>query len=380
VSHYFDHAATTPIRPAAVEAWLHAAEQTGNAAAIHGAGRAARRIVEEARERIGEALGTPASTIIFTSGGTEADNLAILGVARARRQADPARNLLLISPIEHHGVRDAACHLLSEGFSIHEMPLTDRGVVNAAATADAMRLHADELALASLMAVNNETGVIQPAQRLAAVAHDELGLPFHCDMVQAHGQGPSLADGQCTAALASHKLGGPMGVGALIVPRGTPLQPTTYGGGQESRLRSGTVPVALVAGFAAAVVEARRTQDAETARLQALSRRLEDILIQAGGTIIADKAPRSTQITFALFPGCLGQDLVVLLDAHDIFVSTGAACTAGVPHPSPVLLAMGCSEAEAMTGLRFSLGWTSTEADLDALSHTLADAIEKAHR
>ncbi len=384
VSHYFDHAATTAIRPAAVAAWQESAALTGNSAASHAAGRAARRVLEESREQILACLGASAAThLVFTSGGTEADNLAIIGLARAQRRADPKRTTVLISPIEHHAVLDAARSLAGEGFTVLEMPLTDRGVVNAAATADLMRLHAGDLAVASLMAVNNETGLVQPAARLAAVAHDELGVPFHCDMVQAHGLGPDLADNTCTAAFTAHKLGGPMGVGALTLPRGTTLDPISFGAGQEARLRSGTVPVALIAAFAAALSHTVAEHEAEQTRLTALSARLATILSSVAAEVVGPvdaRTARTEAITYALFPGCSAQDLVVLLDSHQIFVSTGSACTAGVPQPSHVLLAMGYTEDQARSGLRFSLGWTTTDADLDALAATLPAAVNQARR
>ncbi len=383
MSHYFDHAATTALRPAAGAAWQKYAAWTGNSAAIHGAGQAARRVVEESRETILTALdaaGGAKPQLIFTSGGTEANNLAVLGLARAARRADRRRTTVLVSPIEHHGVLDAARHLTGEGFTLLEMPLTERGVVNAAATADLMRLHAADLALASLMAVNNETGLIQPAAQLARVAAEELGVAFHCDMVQAHGQGPDLAAGGCAAAFAAHKVGGPLGVGALVLPRGLRPEPISFGAGQEARLRSGTLPVPLIAAYAAALSEAAAHQRAEELRLEGLSARLAGVLTAAGGQIVGATAPRTPAITYALFPGCAAQDLIVLLDAQRIFVSTGSACTAGVPQPSHVLLAMGHTEAEARTGLRFSLGWNSTEADLDALEAGLGPAVERARR
>ncbi len=395
MTHYFDHAATTPVRPAAVRVWQEQASRVGNPAAIHGAGRAARRVVEESRETIGQILGVDPATVLFTSGGTEADNLAVLGIARARRRADPRRRLVLVSPIEHPAVLEAARGLVREGFTVEEMPLTERGWVNPAATADLMRLRAGELALVSLMAVNNETGVLQPAARLAEVARRELGVPFHCDLVQSQGWGPDQtpplhgcanlpegfgppAPGDCVGSYSAHKLGGPMGIGALVVPRGTALEPIGFGGGQEARLRSGTQPVALIGAFAQALREAWEERSAEGERLVALSQRLDQILASVGARIVGADGPRTPAITYALFPGCLGQDLVTLLDARGVFVSVGSACAAGVPQPSHVLLAMGLSEDEARSGLRFSLGWTSSDEDLDALAALLPEAVERA--
>jgi cysteine desulfurase len=380
VRHYFDHAATTPMRDAALTAWETNARRLGNPSAIHGAGREARSVVEEARETVADAWSIPPSTIIWTSGGTESDNLGIIGVARARRRKNPAATQVMVSPIEHHGVLDAAASLTSEGFTVIQMPLTEAGIVNYPATADLMRVHADTLAVVALMAVNNETGIIQPADRLAEVAHTELGVPFHCDAVQAHGLGPALSLQTCTAAFSAHKIGGPLGAGALVIPPDTPIEAISFGAGQESRLRSGTVPVPLVASFAEAVRETTVTESVENQRIDGLAARLESILTSVGAQIIGQNLARVGAIRYALFPGCSGQDLVVLLDARGIHVSTGSACTAGVPQPSHVLLAMGHSQDEANSGLRFSMGWTTTHDDLDALQAALPEVVAIARR
>jgi len=376
VSHYFDHAATTPLRSPALAVWQEYARMTGNPSSIHGAGRAGRRGVEEARETIAEAYGVDPPEVIFTSGGTEADNLAVLGIARARRVADPGRDTVLVSPIEHHAVLEAAYHLVSEGFTVLAMPVGHDGVVDADATADLVRAHADDLALISLMRVNNETGVIQPLESLGALA-DQYSIPFHVDAVQGFGPTPGHP---AAVALSAHKTGGPMGVGALLLRRGTPVSPIGFGGGQEARLRSGTIPVPLVQGFAAAVRETAAGYAGEQHRLAELSDRLQSILTGAGAEIVGAGVPRSPAITYALFPSCNGQDLVMILDRQGIEVSTGSACTAGVPQPSHVLEALGYSEQQALTGLRFSLGWTTTDADLDALAAALPTAVTQARR
>jgi len=380
MSHYFDHAATTPMRPSAIAAWTDVASHVGNPSAIHGAGRAARKVVEESRETIAAEFGVDPGDIIFTSGGTEADNMAVLGIARARRAHDPGLSTVLVSPIEHHAVLDAAYGLVDEGFTVLEMPVNETGVVDVDATRDLVDAHADQIALATCMWVNNEIGTIQPVEQLTTIMA-EHSIPYHCDAVQAGWvtpANPTPFSRAVSFSLSAHKIGGPMGIGALILPRDVPIQPIGFGGGQERKLRSGTVPVPLVASFAEAVREASRNHVPELARLNNLSTRLESILTSVDADIIGNS--RTPAITFALFPGCSSQDLLVLLDQQDIFVSTGSACTAGVVQPSHVLLALGRSSEEALTGLRFSLGWSTTEKDLDALATVLPLVVARARR
>ena len=399
MSHYFDHAATTLMRPSAILAWSEHARQMGNPSAIHGAGRAARKVVEESRETIASQLGLDPGEIIFTSGGTEADNIAILGIARARRSLNPELTMVLVSPIEHHAVLDAAYGLVSEGFTVLELPVDPDGVIDMDAVRDLVDAHADKIAVAGCMWVNNEIGTIQPVDQLAAIMA-EHSIPYHCDAVQAgpvwsrfdppspqSGSGrpiPSQSgphrfpqSGLVSLALSAHKIGGPMGVGALILPRTMPIQPIAFGGGQERKLRSGTVPVPLVASFAAAVREAGDNHE-EHLRLTSLSIRLESILTGVNAEIVG--RDRTPAIAYALFEGCRAQDLVVLLDQQGIFVSTGSACTAGVVQPSHVLLAMGRSAEESLAGLRFSLGWSTTDDDLDALAAALPGVVAQARR
>jgi len=390
MSHYFDHAATTPMRPSAISAWNDVACQIGNPSAIHGAGRAARKIVEESRETIAAELGVDPSEVVFTSGGTEADNMAVLGIARARRAGDPRLSTVLLSPIEHHAVLDAAYGLVGEGFTVIDLPVNSDGVIDLDGTRNLVEAHADRIALATCMWVNNEIGTIQPIEQLADIMA-EHSIPYHCDAVQAGWVTPAnpapsdqptvpLRSGLVSFALSAHKIGGPMGIGALILPRTIPIQPIYFGGGQERKLRSGTVPVPLVASFAAAIHEAVHNHKEERTRLTRLHSRLESILTSVNADIIGDSTPRTPSIAYALFPGCSAQDLIVLLDQQDIFVSTGSACTAGAVQPSHVLTALGRSEEESLTGLRFSLGWPTTDDDLDALATALPSVIARARR
>jgi len=373
MSHYFDHAATTAMRPSAIVAWSEQARTLGNPSSVHGAGRAARKVVEDSRETIASALLVDPGEIIFTSGGTEADNMAILGIARARRASDDRRTVVLVSPTEHHAVLDSAYQLVNEGFTILEAPVDAQGVIEVARFRDLVTAHADQIAVATSMWVNNETGAIQPVADLSDICAD-TSIPFHCDAVQAGLIWTQPPPG--SLALSAHKIGGPMGIGALILPRETGLAPIGFGGGQERKLRSGTVPVPLIASFAEAVRESAEKREEERARLTRLSTRLESILTSVNAEILG--GVRTPAITYALFDGCSAQDLVFLLDTHHIFVSTGSACTAGVLQPSHVLLAMGRTEEEARTGLRFSLGWCATDEDLDALEATLPHVVAQA--
>ena len=378
MNHYFDHAATTPMRESAIAAWSEQACQVGNPSAIHGAGRAARKVVEESREGIAAQLGLDPGEIIVTSGGTEADNIAVLGIARARRSVDDRLSTVVVSPLEHHAVLDAAYGLVNEGFTVLELPVDTHGVIDVDATRDLVDAHAGRIALAACMWVNNEIGTIQPIEQLVDIM-GERSIPFHCDAVQAGlVWNPFPHSSLLSFALSAHKIGGPMGVGALILPRTMPLTPIGFGGGQERKLRSGTVPAPLVASFAAAVREAADNQKEERSRLTHLSARLESILTSVDAEIIG--ANRTPAITYALFPGCRAQDLVVLLDQQGIFVSTGSACTAGVVQPSHVLLALGRSAQESLTGLRFSIGWSTTIDDLDALATALPTVVAQARR
>ncbi|MCL2471358.1 MAG: cysteine desulfurase, partial [Propionibacteriaceae bacterium] len=335
-------------------------------------------VVEDSRETMAEALQINPGDLIFTSGGTEADNMAILGIARARRAADPRRTMVLTSPIEHHAVMDSVHHLVKEGFTVVDMPVTDDAIIDLERTCALIGESADCLALVTCLWVNNEIGTVQPVADLAEACHRE-SIPFHSDAVQAHLL-PTSLPAPASLAWSAHKLGGPMGIGALVLPRTTGLDPISFGGGQERKLRSGTLAVPLIAAFADAVLLSQQEREAESARLSVLAASLELILRGTGAEILGTPAHRSPAITYALFPGCSAQDLVVLLDEHGIDVSPGSACTAGIPQPSQVLLALGLTEEQALSGLRFSLGWTTTADDLDALGTALPQAVARARR
>jgi cysteine desulfurase len=389
VRRYLDHAATTPMRPAAIEAMTDQLARTGNASSLHTSGRLARRVVEESRETIAGAIGCRPSEVVFTSGGTESDNLAVQGTYAARRDADPRRVRLLVSSVEHHAVLDCVDFLAAhEGAKVTWLEGDTHGRVAPEAVRRALREDPDSAALVSVMWANNEVGTIQDVGGITAVAH-ELGVPVHTDAVQAVGHIPVdiAASGVDLASLTAHKLGGPIGVGALVVKRNHQLVPLSHGGGQERQVRSGTLDVPAIRAFAVAVEESVRELGEETERLTGLRDRLLegalalDLDIAVGGPWTpGDATERLPGNAHLLVPGCDGDSLLYLLDAAGIECSTGSACQAGVPQPSHVLLAMGVSEERARGALRLTLGRTSTAEDVDAVLAALPGAVERARR
>ncbi|KGI67639.1 cysteine desulfurase [Mycobacterium rufum] len=381
---YLDHAATTPMRPAAIEAMTAVLSTVGNASSLHGSGRLARRRLEESRETLAHLLGARPSEVIFTAGGTESDNLAVKGVFWARRDAEPARRRIVTTPVEHHAVLDAVEWLVEhEGAEVTWIAVDRDGVVSPAALRAAIGDPAD-VALISVMWANNEVGTIMPIAELGQVAAG-FGIPMHSDAVQAVGQVPVdfAASGLSAMSVTAHKFGGPTGVGALLLRRDTACVPQLHGGGQERDVRSGTQDVAGVVAMAAAARDAVETMDATAARVRALRDRLIDGVLGAiddvylNGAAGAGRLPGNTHFTFR---GCEGDSLLMLLDAKGIECSTGSACTAGVAQPSHVLTAMGADPASARGSLRFSLGHTSTEADVDAALAVLPAAVERARQ
>jgi cysteine desulfurase len=383
---YLDHAATTAMLPEALEAMTEELAQFGNPSSLHNAGRRARRVVEESREQIAAAYGARPSEVVFTSGGTEADNLAVKGLFWSRRAADAARRRVLTTPIEHHAVLDCAGWLQAhEGAEVSWPALDATGTIAPAALREAIERDASAVALVSIMWANNEVGTVQPVAELAAVA-GEYGIPFHSDAVQAAGQLPVSLAGSGASALTvtAHKIGGPVGAGALLLARGTDLVPVMHGGGQERDVRSGTLDAPAIRAFAVAVEIATARRADEAKRLAGLR---DDLIAQVLAVVpdaILNGAPpgpgRLPGNAHFSFPGCEGDALLMLLDAKGIACSTGSACTAGVAQPSHVLLAMGADEARARGSLRFSLGHSSTQADVDALGAVIGEAVERARR
>jgi cysteine desulfurase len=352
---YLDNAATTPLRPQAFDALREAGEVVGNPASVHAAGRAARALLEESRERIAACVGAHPSEVVFTSGGTEANNLALRGLGAER---------VLVSAVEHA--------------SILNIPQVELIRVDDAGRVPRTELPGEstpgERCLVSIQQVNSETGVIQPLWSAP-------GTLRHSDAVQGLGHLPLdfAGSGLDALTITAHKVGGPVGIGALLLKRGVAVRPISYGGEQETKRRPGTVPVALAAGFAAAVEAATGDLDAETTRLKAM----HDRLIGGALDAIADvrvncTPPCSPAIVNLTICGLRAEDLLLLLDQRGICVSLGSACTAGVARPSAVLLAMGRSEADASASIRFSFGWQNTMAEVEEVLRVLPDSVAQA--
>ncbi len=383
---YLDHAATTPMVPEALASMTAELPWVGNPSSLHNAGRRARRVVEESREQIAAALGARPSEVIFTSGGTEADNLAVKGLFWARQAADPRRRRVLVGAAEHHAVLDSVRWLAEQhGAQPGWLEVDACGRVRPEVLRAAIEADPDSVAMVSVMRANNEVGTVAPVAELAAIAH-EYGIWFHTDAVQAVGQLPVdfAAYGADAMTVTGHKIGGPVGAGALLLGRGVEPVPVLHGGGQERDVRSGTLDTPAIAAFATAVQLAAEREPEHAKHLAGL----RDDLIRQVRAAVPDailngddpgpgRLPGNAHFSF---DGCEGDALLMLLDAKGIACSTGSACTAGVAQPSHVLLAMGAGEARARASLRFSLGHTSSQQDVDAVGAVIAEVVERARR
>jgi cysteine desulfurase len=383
-STYLDHAATTPMRPEAIAAMTEELARLGNPSSLHAAGRRARRVVEESREQLAEVFGARPSEVVFTSGGTEADNLAVKGLYWARQ--DGSRRQVLTTSVEHHAVLDSVRWLEdTQGAEPVWLGVDIEGAVGPDALRAAVSRAAGQVAVVSVMWANNEVGTVQPVAELAAVAH-EYGIPFHTDAVQAAAQLPVdfAASGADALAVSAHKLGGPVGAGALILARGIEPVPVLHGGGQERDIRSGTLDTPAIRAFAVAAAACARGRAEEAARLAALRDDLvRQVLAAVPDAVLNGPAPGPGRLpgnAHFSFPGCEGDALLMLLDANGIACSTGSACTAGVAEPSHVLLAMGADDSRARGSLRFSLGHTSSQQDVDALAAVIGEVTDRARR
>jgi cysteine desulfurase len=388
---YLDHAATTPLLPAALAAMTEQLARVGNASSLHASGREARRVAEQSRERIAEALGARPSEVLFTGGGTEGDNLAIKGLFWARRTADARRRRIVVSPAEHHAVLDSVEWLEKhDAADVTWLRVDPTGRIDPEALAEALGDGRD-VALASVMWANNEIGAVSDLAALAEVAH-AVDVPLHTDAVQAVGQLPVdfAASGVDALTMTGHKLGGPMGAGVLLLRRDAECTPLLHGGGQERDVRSGTLDVAAIVGLAVATGTSVRERAQRTPRLAALRDRLVAGVVaevpdaELNGppldAVVAGGPGRLPGNAHLSFPGAEGDALLMLLDARGIECSTGSACSAGVARPSHVLLATGADVTRARSSLRFSLGHTSTDADVDALLEVIAPVVERARR
>lgn len=380
---YLDHAATTPMREKAVEAWVLAAQKVGNPSSVHNAGQTARRILEDAREQLAAAVQCDPIEVVLTSGGTESVNLALQGLWDAR---GPDRTAIVLPDGEHHATLDTVAWLRDHrDATVRRVELDGHGRISNEAFAIAL----PEAAVATALAANNEVGTRNDVGALAAAAA-AASVPFHVDAVGAfghvalsfrglRGDAPAGA-GLIAMSLSAHKLGGPVGVGALVVARSARLHPLVHGGGQQRGLRSGTQDAAGAAAFAAAATCAVAELEAESARLAVLRDRLVSGVLDTvdGARLLGDPVDRLPGNAHVLFPGAVGETLLFLLDRAGIAVSTGSACQAGVPEPSHVVRALGRTDAEARQVLRFTLGRTSTDADVEALLAALPEAVERA--
>lgn len=374
---YLDHAATTPVRPevrAAMEPFY--GPQFGNPSSAHRWGRAARAALDEARERLAACLGARADEIIFTSGGTEGDNLAVLGAWRARRAE--GRAAVVTTPIEHKAVLAAVHHAATEGAEERLLGVDADGTVDETSAAALVR---DDVAVCSVMWVNNETGVVQPVPALAARAR-AAGAVFHTDAVQAFGKVD--VDMRRTPidllTLSGHKLGAPKGVGAVFVRRGTPLAPLFHGGAQDRGRRPGTENVAYAVGFATAAELTLAERDVETVRLTGLRDALEAAMVAGVPDVVIHGrgAERAAHVTNVSAPGVDGAALLLALDLHGVAASGGSACQTGNVEPSHVLLAMGVEPGLAASAVRFSVGALTTPACIERVGALFPRLVAKA--
>ena len=375
MSIYLDHAATTPMNPVALDAMTEALSRIGNPSSLHTDGRTVRKFVEDARDLLAKNIDCAASEIIFTGSGTEANNIAIKGIYW-QRNSEKSRPVIITSAIEHQAVLEPAQWLVAHEGALHiELPVTENGVINL----DALRLliteHGDSIALISVMHSNNETGVIQPIADVVEIAGD---IPVHSDAIQSWGKVvfsfKSL--GLFAASLSGHKVGGPIGIGILVLRRGIDIPALIHGGGQEREIRSGTVNAPSIIALAAAISKPQYSADSVRALRESFESKLKVVLPDSViNSATADRLPGISSVTI---PGTLNETLLLLLDGEQISCSTGAACTAGVHRPSHVLEAIGLDEDSVMATLRFSLGSTTTQSDVDAVISALPGVVERA--
>ena len=370
MSVYLDHAATTPMADAAIAAMTSSLSKIGNPSSLHTQGRATRKDVEDAREVIAKAVGALPSEIIFTGSGTEADNAAIKGLFWKS-----GKKVIVISAVEHHAVLDPARWLVEhEAAELIEIPVTKTGLIDLGFLKDLIAKRGNEISLISVMHSNNETGVIQPVAEVVKIAGD---IPVHTDAVQSFTKTPlSYKDlGVMSMALSAHKVGGPLGIGVLVLRRAFEIPALLHGGGQEREIRSGTLNAPGIVAFAAAAA----SKIYEASKVQELRERFEAGLLTSAPSAYINgvDAKRLPGISNVTFPGTQSDSLLLLMDSEKVSCSTGAACSAGVHRPSHVLLAMGHNEVSAQSSLRFSLGANSTQADVDFALSVLPTVIER---
>lgn len=380
---YFDNAATTPMSGVALAAFTDQARAIGNPSSLHGYGRSVRKELENARESIAAVIGAHSSEVIFTGSGTEADNLAIKGIFWQRRSENNRRKIVVISAIEHHAVLDPARWLADvDGAELIELPVNREGVVNLEFLSDLVARRGDEIALISVMHANNEIGTLQPIKEIVEIANSK-SIPVHTDAVQSLGKvAISFSDlGVFAMTLSAHKIGGPVGVGALILRKGMEITPLLHGGGQERDIRSGTFNAAGIVSFAAAVQSADRDREKNYAHFAKMRDALIEVAVKTipgswvNGVVSERSLPSIVNIGF---PNTESDSLLLLFDNEGIACSTGSACSAGVQQPSHVLLALGRNEREARSSLRFSFGPQNSASDIEYFQTCLSRVIERA--
>ncbi len=391
---YLDHAASTPVRPEAAKAFTDALEHVGNPSSVHRHGQAARALVEDAREYLATVLGCQPIEVIFTSGGTESINLALVGLFRAAVEKDAKRNRIVVPEAEHHATLDTVLWLQEhEGAVLEWIPVDKLGRIDVAELKDTLERAGKSVALVTMLWANNEVGTIQPAVEIAALAA-EHHVPLHIDAVSAFGHIPinfaqirtdSGAQGNAGLAalsISGHKFGSVPGVGALVVSREAQLEPLIHGGGQQRGLRSGTLDAPAISSMAIAALVTDKAFEQEHARLVSLRdatiAKIQELVPDA--VLSGDRVNRLDNNVNFTFPGCQSDSLLFLLDAMGVSVSTGSACQAGVAQPSHVLLAMGHDERGASSALRISLGHTTSQDELDEFFAALPEAVERARK
>jgi len=379
---YLDHAATSPIRASVLALYVATLSEIGNPASVHSFGQHSRQILEQAREEIAKAINCDRNEVIFTSGGTESDNLAIKGIYWDVNSKDPIKNVIISAAAEHHAVLDAINWLVdSQNAELYLIPSDDQGVLDIAALDSYLEQNAARVALISVMWANNEIGVIHPISEITTLAKS-YQIPVHSDAIAALGHIPVdfAESGLAAMTITGHKLGGPVGSGALILRRDQKLTPVNHGGGQERNLRSGTPDASSAAALALTITEAVSEQGELAARHKIMTERLIAGVKQIADDVVvsAEKAPRLPNNAHFRFPGCLGDSLLFLLDSDGVSISTGSACTAGVNGPSHVVLSLGASNDEAMGTLRITLGHSTKDQDIEAFLKALPKAYEGA--
>lgn len=374
---YLDHAATTPMIPEALAALTSQIQEFGNASSLHAAGRAVRKKVEEAREKIATIINCAPSEIIFTGSGTEANNLAIKGFYWKAIQDDLLKNVIVVASFEHHATLEPVEWLEEhEGAIVIHVPVLAHGLIDLDALAEIIKAERQHIALICVMHSNNEIGTIQPISEVVALAGD---IPVHTDAVQSFGKVPFdfAALGATSATISAHKIGGPLGVAALILKRGIDITPVLHGGGQERDIRSGTLNAPSIVSFAVAAEWAAVHMEENFAKVSGLRSLLAKRVLDA----VPDSRINGSALTMLpgilniTFPGTESDSLLLMLDSAGIASSTGSACSAGVQRPSHVLLAMGLEEREVRASLRFSLGTSTTEAEINLVGEVIAGVV-----